>query len=321
MVTRRNPRGFSEIIRPAQQDNEAFDLGYRFEHAVPRHCVIEDGRIVSERPPAKWYAPLGQPELPAEFAKLADGDTAAIVRFYCTYGRLGGGKPDEPDEPGDPVDWVVSHARAVRLALDLSARRDDERALLELFAPLRRKNGDVEIHVHDIRERYAEPMTIRAVNPRAAALRGIASILGGDRSEGNLFVCRRVTAEAAALFRADVSVPDEYEAPPERPAPTLAECEAADDEEHVLVDGFDFADLLSAIYWKLADAVTGNTVRICAHCSRPFVSTDAREKYCPRSMGNVGVSLCLNRARQKRFREARKADRRAGDREAKGGSR
>jgi hypothetical protein len=92
--------------------------------------------------------------------------------------------------------------------------------------------------------------------------------------EGNLNVFRRVRAMATAGHLAD----------------------------H-LRSAFEPINLVSAIYWLLADAATGRKVRNCAHCGRAFIAYDERARYCPRPMGEQGDSVCLNRERQKRFRE------------------
>src|SRR5262249_34876389 len=78
-----------------------------------------------------------------------------------------------------------------------------------------------------------------------------------------------------------------------------------------LVSDFVQTNLMSAIYWLLADAVTRGTARRCVHCGRPFIATDERTIYCPRPMGEEGQSLCLNRERQRRFRQRHAGSRRS----------
>jgi len=59
--------------------------------------------------------------------------------------------------------------------------------------------------------------------------------------------------------------------------------------------------LIDMIYSLLADALTGERLRICEHCAKPFVQTDLRQRFCPPL--RVGAkSTCMNTALVRRKR-------------------
>lgn len=63
--------------------------------------------------------------------------------------------------------------------------------------------------------------------------------------------------------------------------------------------------LIENIYSLAADAITGARLRVCEHCSRTFVQTDLRQRFCP-PMRQGAKSTCMNTAlvRRKRAKAA-----------------
>src|SRR5262245_11107512 len=93
------------------------------------------------RPGTRSYLPITCPELPAEFAKLASGAEREVLAFVHRYGQLGyyfaaesGLARHSPElrelrnskyTKGDPVSWIIAHAKAVQLVLQLREAFDD----------------------------------------------------------------------------------------------------------------------------------------------------------------------------------------------------
>jgi hypothetical protein len=98
------------------------------------------------------YHPAARPELPTEFAKVASGEESDLLDFSQTYGLpdfdcVMGSAPRQDlitayylgkdlafldaytPGRGDPIDWVLAHARQVRLVLGLVKRLPDESEL------------------------------------------------------------------------------------------------------------------------------------------------------------------------------------------------
>jgi hypothetical protein len=275
---------------------------------VAERYEIRKGFLVvagPERPPA--YAPLGRPELPAEFAKLAKGDAEAVLAFAKTYGALGyadalrfpaealGAAVErlyDPNAPGDPLPWIFAHARAVALVGDLAHALDEPNALAALLATItvREAHGEELLSFQGPARGYERPAQVQmrpAETPRASALHVIAHIINGNLGG----VTRELLVEpqaGGALGLTSIFAP---------------------------------LSLLDCIYWLLADAVADGKVRACLACQRFFVSTDGRMKFCPRPMGQDGASLCLTRYKQQQYRTRHPAPEDSERARAKGGER
>jgi hypothetical protein len=88
------------------------------EYWVENNRVMEGGN--PER--ASSYNVMAHLELPGRLADLADGNTKAVLAFYRKWGRLGYDKMalnGEPGQSGEPVEWVIAHAKTVRMMLEL----------------------------------------------------------------------------------------------------------------------------------------------------------------------------------------------------------
>jgi len=96
---------------------------------------------VSHHPVTRSYLPITCPELPTEFAKLASGAEREVLAFVHRYGQLGyffaaesclarhsaelRELRDSKYIKGDPLSWIIAHAKAVQLVLQLREAFDD----------------------------------------------------------------------------------------------------------------------------------------------------------------------------------------------------
>ena len=104
---------------------------------APRHFVrdavvfedytIAEGRVIPQGAPRTRYHPETCPALPQQLARLARGDTSAVLAFVRTYGLLGYaplaaavGRGVPSDAAGDPLGWIWAQAETVALCLHLT---------------------------------------------------------------------------------------------------------------------------------------------------------------------------------------------------------
>ena len=104
---------------------------------APRHFVsdavvfedytIAEGRVIPQGAPRTRYHPETCPALPQQLARLARGDTRAVLAFVRTYGLLGYaplaaavGRGVLSDAAGDPLGWIWAQAETVALCLHLT---------------------------------------------------------------------------------------------------------------------------------------------------------------------------------------------------------
>ena len=119
---------------------------------APRHFVrdavvfedytIAEGRVIPQGAPRTRYHPETCPALPQQLARLARGDTRAVLAFVRTYGLLGYaslaaavGRGVPSDAAGDPLGWIWAQAETVALCLHLTyglQAGDDARAAAQL---------------------------------------------------------------------------------------------------------------------------------------------------------------------------------------------
>ena len=106
------PRGTPRFFR----DAVVFD-----DYAIHEGMVIPQGTIRVR------YSPETCPALPQQLARLARGDTAAVLAFVRTYGLLGYaqvaaavGRDTHSHAPGDPLAWIWAQAETVALCLLLT---------------------------------------------------------------------------------------------------------------------------------------------------------------------------------------------------------
>src|SRR4029453_18791024 len=100
--------------------------------------TIAEGRVIPQGAPRTRYHPETCPALPQQLARLARGDTSAVLAFVRTYGLLGYaslaaavGRGVPSDAAGDPLGWIWAQAETVALCLHLTygLQAGDEAAL------------------------------------------------------------------------------------------------------------------------------------------------------------------------------------------------
>lgn len=85
-----------------------------------KNIELEGGILKAKEPLGGPLWPFREPTLPTEFYNIRDAKTA--IAFERQYAPLGyDSLVNDPSERkgGDPLDWILDHARFVRLALDL----------------------------------------------------------------------------------------------------------------------------------------------------------------------------------------------------------
>lgn len=253
-------------------------------HVRPLYQVLgpaaADGRT--------YYWPFGRPELPAEFAKVADERDATLLEFVRRYGLLG----SDPSSPaGDPLRWVFAHARNVHLALAIADASSD-------------RSAAADRQIADVLDRFA----VATDDGTWIVVRGgdgpASRIPRGDMQHPRE-LARRVLAEAITPNLARV-----HRVLFAEPSQTFGEIVFRKPEPRTpsgLSLEWSSPDLMGVVYWHLAEAVLGNRVRRCAYdkCRRPFVASNERMKFCPAPLGNLSVSPCMNRDKVARARRTK----------------
>jgi hypothetical protein len=282
------------------------------------HRIIASEKMTaawhSERVIVERYLPITRPELPTEFAKLSDGSEKTILQFARRYGLLGywesfkrtlsiykrfwflsesaeedAGKPDFNDfvhegiHSGDPLSWVIQHAQTVKLVLDLNDALSDRAALrskLEQLTVRQTTSDEYSAQLGEIEYRYANrgelyPSVARVGSARRdyrddfEFARSLITVLLNENLEG---VCRQLVLES------DKQQPSR------------------------VVSVFEPDSLIDAIYWHLADAIAGGSIKRCLFCGKFFNATHQKRVYCPPLMGMTGEGQCAQNDRARRSR-------------------
>jgi hypothetical protein len=89
--------------------------------------ILARMRVIPQGAPRTRYHPETCPTLPQQLARLARGDTSAVLAFVRTYGLLGYtplaaavGRGVPSDAAGDPLGWIWAQAETVALCLHLT---------------------------------------------------------------------------------------------------------------------------------------------------------------------------------------------------------
>ena len=260
------------------------------------------------------YDPLDCLELPGEFAKLASGDPDRVLAFVRQYGQLGyyfageSGLESNSEErrnlrrskyaQGDPFSWIVEHAKAVRLVLNLREAFNDRRRLRQQLQQLTQNSKDRDrpraLTFSFIKRAKLEPSVLRlellSENDQENAIRIISEILNPNL----MGTCRVIESPLQRILADWMS--RRIGSEPTRRHTTPA-------------SRFRFCSLMDAIYWQLADTITEGNVKRCAYagCGNVFITTNRKRRYCPRPLGDVGESFCSNRDRQRQYQQRLKA--------------
>ena len=242
---------------------------YRIEHAV----LLPAGEIVHR------YDPLSEQQIAAELGKLSAGDEQGIIRFAMNWGLLGWRGSRVPSEEGDPIPWVWSHA-------------DNVRFVLQLFDYLQNRDGDglrQFLDAHNLADLRDQEDTF--IFKIGAELESLPMDMD-PATRAELIITTTINTYLEGVnHRVDIA-----------PSTTHGVSEV----------GFRLRpycpNLLTAVYWHLANIVTENRrLRRCRDhtCGALFAVTDRRQQYCPPPPHWTGKrgSPCAARDHKRRQRQ------------------
>ena len=270
----------------------------------------------------KRYLPMTRPELPFEFAKLAEGSGEAILRFVRHYGLLGyreafettlsiykefeflvntpEGEEDSPPSTvpdfgqfyhegiryGDPLSWILSHAETVSFVVNLYGALSDKQKLRVMIEALEERN---ERREKLLKWKYAQ---------RGDLYRHSQVIV--DPPSDDPQECARYIIAWTINQNLDGGVSRKLIIDLER-----SRAVHLPHRERAILNAFQAKSLMDCIYWHLADAIAGGTVKPCLFCGKFFNATSLKRMYCPPPMGYDGDGPCAqnDRARRKRLRD------------------
>ena len=198
---------------------------------------------------------------------------------------------DRAIDLGDPLDWILGHAKTVKLVLETAEALTDTALLTGLIERMRERDsytGEDFVRFSCFMRERRNPNSCSYgpwTDQRGAAMHIISMILDGNLGG----VTRSLTTQLEGQMTRGGKRVDVFRL-----------------ESH-----FRFQSLLDCIYWLLTDAVLGRAVKKCIHCGRYFVATHGKMKYCPPRKGFRGISPCANRHRVQKSRLRKKRARAA----------
>lgn len=276
-------------------DTEAFvesrSRSFSGLYRVAADYTVKNGYVVPVgNEDASEYLPMSRPELPGEFARLSGGTEEDVLRFTRRYGLPGyHGAFRFPLEvvaahelrlcddkvPGDPLSWVLAHADAVRLVMQLADALNSPSNLETLVDSLLiKEKGSVVLS-------YKAPY------------------------RGQTFPSHHTVAFKTAEEAAHATITDILNRNLEGLSRVLVHEYQTSTGRKGLTSLFDFRNLLDCIYWLVADAIVGGKVRTCGFCGKVFVAPEDRTKFCPPLLWE-SVSRCMNNAKQRRFQRRKR---------------
>jgi len=228
---------------------------------------------------AKVYAPILHPELPSLFAKLHPGDEQAVINFARVYGHLTPGAVVH----GDPLPWIWAHAATVRLCVQIThhLQADTVEGLDQYLRSLRGQWLDDREYwpctqvakQGDITTAGWPQPRYHTMQKREHAIRHIARLIRRDVINWNIagihFVVQEIDGKDRSVFS----------------------CQS----------------LIDMVYWHVANAINGQSVRRCANqrCGALFIQTRQGQQYCParwRQNGRQKDSPCASGSRVQKHR-------------------
>jgi hypothetical protein len=259
---------------------------------------IEDGWLLIEFDNRKIYAPLEHPELPNQFAKLADGEDATLLKFVQTYGRLGWSElvTDEHDLDGE---WIKARIARHRRMFDRTATdHEDGKAGEWIYGePV----DWIRIHAITVNWCLNAAKIIQGENTRKTdrLLNGLADSLPSPAGRRGS-VIKRMMRER---IRDKVAVRDFVGGMLEDYlwVNLRGVCRRVQYRKGRLHSVWGGNSLLESIYTLVTDAAVAGRMATCEACGTPFVQTDERQRYCPPREGQE-KSPCMNRERVRRYR-------------------
>ena len=265
-------------------------------HALraPRHFVsdavvfegyaIREGMVIPQGAIRTRYAPETCPELPQRLARLARGDTAAVLAFVHTYGLLGYaplsaavGRGDLRHAPGDPLAWIRAQAETVALCLHLTYGL---------------QAGDDAALQHGLRAvQIPQP-------PQRAG--GSSLIVPAVWDQPRVVVC----------WPSPLHDPDDWRTYARHirreiiNAHLLGILPQLVDRGAIAHPGWQFQALIAVVYWHLLQISVRGVVQRCAEvsCRAFFVRTRRTQRFCP-AEDLKRESRCAVRARRRAYRQ------------------
>jgi hypothetical protein len=285
---RRPPGHEPRAIRRFLSDAVVFE-----DYATHEGMVIPQGAIRAR------YCPETCPELPQKLARLARGDTAAVLAFVCTYGLLGYaqlaaalGRSDPSHAPGDPLAWIWAQAETVALCLYLTHGL---------------QTGDDAALQHGLRAwQLPQP-------PQPD--RGPRLIVPAVWDQPRVPVCWSSPLHSPEDWRtyARYVRREVMNAHLRGIIPQLVDRGATDHP------GCQFQALIALVYWHLLQVGAQGVVQRCAEtsCRAFFVQTRRTQRFCP-AEAPARESRCAVRARRRARRQHEPAERPVQGRESPG---
>ena len=241
--------------------------------------TIAEGMVVPQGALRRRYHPETCPTLPQQLARLARGDTIAVLAFVRTYGLLGYaalaaavGRGAPSDTAGDPLGWIWAHAETVALCLHLTygLQAGDDAALqhrlraVQLPQPPQTVSGP-QLMLPAVWDQPRVPFHWASPLHSPEDWRTYARAIRRDVLNAHLHGLH----------------------------PQLVEREGREQP------GCHFQALLPVVYWHLLHLSVHGVVQRCAEpsCQACFVPTRRTQRFCPAEAPARG-SRCARRARR-----------------------
>jgi len=304
----------SKLLKGYLEDAEREARGRLFADLWPvaPDYQIAEGHVVAAGSVkgGRTYHPMGLLGLPVALAQAASGRERDVLEFVGRYGLLGyqqavlyeplitarhlEGDHSEHAAPllGDPLAWFIAHAKTVKLILDLigSLPKDvDVRTAIDLLRVRDGSRDTIEYtfacrgHLRPMRQRLARVLV-------SADGSYVATTKAAPRTVARHIIASVVNANITGVSRH-----------------VMVEWQPYDGDAEGFSSQFSSHSLLDVIYWQLADAAIGGLVRRCAYplCGAFFIANSLKVTHCPPPAGDFGVSPCMNRHKQRKWRMSR----------------
>jgi hypothetical protein len=285
------------------EELEASDRkGYGRGWGISTTYHIRNGWVYVGYPNRRIYAPSEHPELPSQFASVA-GMPRKLEAFLETYGHLGfaalprfgrrGGRPPDASietVDAEPVDWIDAQARTVAWCLSAAEALKSETATTNRFKRLWQEFPDVYAIGRAIHTRASSRLERRTTGS------GLISLWepGGRK--------KRITRQRIGWLVADLLTRNLRGTAHRR-----VSWATSPGSRQRFTTRWDVNSLVEVIYMLVANAVSEGVLATCDACGAPFIQTDARQRYCPRS-AKQQRSLCAVRKAVRKFRAKPKAN-------------
>jgi hypothetical protein len=261
-------------------------------HALraPRHFMrdavvyedytIAEGMVLPQGALRRRYHPETCPALPQQLARLARGDTPAVLAFVRTYGLLGYaalaaavGRGGPSAAAGDPLGWIWAQAETVAWCLHLTygLQAGDDAALQQRLRAWQlpqppQADGGPQLLVPAVWDQ-----------PRVS-IRWASPLHSPEDWRRYARAMRRDVLNAQLLG-------------------VLPQLVDRGGQEH---PGCHFQALIAMVYWHLLHISVHGVVQRCAEasCQACFVQTRRTQRFCP-AEAPARVSRCALRARRR----------------------